>query len=70
LGFLHHLSDNRVAGLISNLIAWLKPGGFLYGPIESHVSPKPQNAIAHYLIRNDRGEFVRTPEALQELFCR
>jgi SAM-dependent methyltransferase len=66
-GVLHHLSDKQVAGLIGNLIAWLKPGGCF-----TSIDPcftKPQNAIAHYLIRNDRGQFVRTPEALQELFA-
>jgi SAM-dependent methyltransferase len=66
-GVLHHLSDNQVAGLISNLIAWLKPGGSF-----TSIDPcftKPQNAFAHYLIRNDRGQFVRTPEVLEAFFA-
>jgi SAM-dependent methyltransferase len=66
-GVLHHLSDGQVAGLIGNLVAWLKPGGSF-----TSIDPcftQPQNAIARYLIRNDRGQFVRTPEALCGLFA-
>ena len=63
---LHHLSDEQVGGLIGNLIRWLKPGGSF-----TSIDPcftRPQNAFAGYLIRNDRGQFVRTPAALSALF--
>ena len=66
-GVLHHLSDEQISGLIGNLIRWLKPQGSF-----TSIDPcftNPQNAFASYLIRNDRGQFVRTPEALSVLFA-
>jgi cyclopropane fatty-acyl-phospholipid synthase-like methyltransferase len=65
-GVLHHISDKQVAGLIGNLAKWLKPGGSF-----TSIDPcftNPQNVFARYLISNDRGQFVRTPEALRALF--
>ena len=66
-GVLHHLSDHQVAGLIGNLATWLKPGGSFTSIDPCFISP--QNAIAGFLIRHDRGQFVRTPEALNGLFA-
>lgn len=65
-GVLHHLSPEQVHGLIANLTRWLKPGGSF-----TSIDPcfiEGQNAIARYIVQQDRGQFVRTPEALFVLF--
>jgi SAM-dependent methyltransferase len=65
-GLLHHLSDGQVAGLIRNLSQCLKPGGRFVSIDPCFVSH--QHPIARFLISNDRGQFVRTPERLKGLF--
>ena len=65
LGLLHHLNDDEALNIINLSYHILKPGGRLLT-----VDPclkTGQNAIAHFLVRNDRGQNVRTKKKYANL---
>lgn len=65
IGLLHHLDDAAARALLADVRRCLKPGGrfvALDPLIES-----PQNPIARFLARADRGRFVRTLEGYEAL---
>jgi cyclopropane fatty-acyl-phospholipid synthase-like methyltransferase len=65
-GIIHHLDDREVLHLLTLAHAALKPGGRLVtrdGCFEDN-----QSAVARYLLKGDRGQFVRTREGYQKLF--
>lgn len=64
-GLLHHLDDATALELLKLAMASLKPGGKVLC-IDGGLHPK-QNAFARYLVKGDRGEFVRSPEAYEKL---
>lgn len=70
-GVLHHLSDNEALDLFMTAKEALKPGGRLV-TLDGCFIPD-QSKIAHFLIANDRGQFVRTKEEYLNLaskvFC-
>lgn len=65
-GIIHHLDDREALHLLGLAHAALKPGGRLVtrdGCFEDN-----QSRIARFLLKSDRGKFVRTREAYQALF--
>lgn len=60
LGLLHHLDDNEVLSLLSLAKAALVPGGRFVTIDPAFV--ERQSKIARFLIRNDSGQNVRTPQ--------
>jgi len=64
-GLLHHLDDSIALQLLKLAMDSLKPGGKVLC-IDGGLHPK-QNAFARYLIKEDRGEFLRSPEAYEQL---
>jgi SAM-dependent methyltransferase len=62
---LHHLSDEEVESLFELVAAALKPGGRLVSIDACLVTP--QNPIARFLIRHDRGRNVRSPAEYERL---
>lgn len=58
LGVLHHLDDERAVGAMRLASQALKPGGRLL-TIDPCLEVG-QNPIARFLVRNDRGQNVRT----------
>ena len=64
-GLLHHLDDASALDLLKLAMDSLKPGGQLLC-IDGVFHPN-QRAFARYLVKADRGEFVRYPEAYEKL---
>jgi SAM-dependent methyltransferase len=64
-GLLHHLDDATALDLLRLAKASLKPGGKVLC-FDGAFHPK-QNAFARYLLKEDRGKFVRSPEAYEKL---
>lgn len=64
-GVLHHLDDARAARLFELASVALAPGGRLITYDGCYVTG--QSPIAKWLLRSDRGKFVRTPERYQSL---
>ena len=65
IGVLHHLDDETAHEALELAATALQPGG-------TFVSVDPtltddQHAVARFLIKRDRGQFVRTPEQMQHL---
>ena len=60
-GVLHHLTDHEATTLFDLLAPALTPGGRIVTVDGCYVDR--QNPIARSLIKNDRGQYVRTPEA-------
>lgn len=65
LGLLHHLDDDAAVILLETCRRCLAPGGFLLtmDPIFTY----PQNPIARFLIKSDRGLHVRNRDAYFDL---
>jgi SAM-dependent methyltransferase len=68
IGVLHHLNDDQVRGLLDTVKTLLKPGGRLV-TIDPAFT-EPQNPIARFLIRNDRGQNVRAALDLEQLVAK
>lgn len=64
-GLLHHLDDDEAAMLFSLAAQALKPEGRLITIDPVYVTP--QNGLARWIISQDRGRNVRTPDAYAEL---
>jgi len=65
LGLLHHLNDDEALNIINLSSKLLKLGGRLL-TVDACLETR-QNAIAHFLVRNDRGQNVRTKEKYAKL---
>jgi cyclopropane fatty-acyl-phospholipid synthase-like methyltransferase len=65
MGLLHHLDDDAVRGLVREISGLLNEGGRFVSIDPTFVEKQPR--IARWLIGFDRGEHVRTPEAVQAL---
>lgn len=57
MGVLHHLNDAEATGLLRWARSMLRPGGRFVSFDGCFVDG--QNPVARYLLRNDRGQFVR-----------
>lgn len=64
-GFIHHLNDDQIIKLLKLLKKCLKKDGSICS-IDG-VFVEKQNFIAKFLIRGDRGNFVRTKEGYIKL---
>ena len=64
-GVVHHLDDERAASLFKLAKMALSPKGRLVTYDGCYVPD--QSRIARWLLRNDRGKFVRTREAYEKL---
>lgn len=65
LGLLHHLSDEQSRKLLEVSAAALAPGGRVIS-VDPCFEPN-QGRISHWMSANDRGEYVRTPDAFVAL---
>lgn len=66
LAVIHHLSDSQVTQLLGHCRNLLKPSGFVVSADPTFI-PK-QHLVSYAISRFDRGRFVRTPEAYDQLF--
>jgi 2-polyprenyl-3-methyl-5-hydroxy-6-metoxy-1,4-benzoquinol methylase len=64
-GLLHHVDDATGLDLLQLAMDSLKPGGKVLC-IDGGLYPK-QNVFARYVLKEDRGKFVRSPEAYEKL---
>ena len=64
-GILHHISDKETLKLINNIHFCLKRRSKII--IIDPVFKKNQNKLAEFLIKNDRGNFVRTTDGYVKL---
>ena len=65
MGVIHHLSDADATQLLNLIRGLLAENGRLVS-FDPCLSER-QNPIARYLVSNDRGQFVRTPDSYQSL---
>ena len=65
IGLLHHLDDPVAHEVLGLARAALKPGGRLL-TVDPCLDPS-QNPVARFLVRNDRGQNVRTREGYESL---
>jgi len=65
-GILHHINNNEVYELLKNIKLALKNKYKII--ILDPVFEDGQNLIAKFLIKNDRGKFIRTSKEYIELF--
>lgn len=65
LGVLHHLSDDEVTRLVSQLVRSLKVGGHLTTFDNAIVTG--QHPLARLLVKLDRGRYVRSPSEYRRL---
>lgn len=65
LGLLHHLSDAEATQLLDVAAKALAPGGRVIA-VDTCFEPS-QGVISRWMSRNDRGEYVREPEAFAAL---
>lgn len=65
-GLLHHLDDDSAAKLVTLIRKALRPGGRFVS--SDPCLTDPQNPIARFLVRSDRGEHVRTEAGYASLF--
>jgi SAM-dependent methyltransferase len=64
-GVLHHMDDTSVRAVVASAAAVL-PGHGVFFCIEPCFE-KGQNPISHFLLRHDRGQYVRTEPQYREL---
>jgi SAM-dependent methyltransferase len=64
-GLLHHLSDEECRSLLSLSAKILAPRGTVIS-VDTCFEPG-QGRISRWMSENDRGDYVRTPEAFTEL---
>lgn len=65
MGLLHHLDDHEVTDLFKILEKALKPSGRII-TVDGCFS-KGQNPVAKFIIQQDRGKSIRSPEAYEAL---
>ena len=66
IGVLHHLDDDTAADVFSLAAASLAPGGRFVSIDPTIVDG--QHPVARFLASQDRGQNVRTPEQMAEMF--
>jgi ubiquinone/menaquinone biosynthesis C-methylase UbiE len=66
MGFMHHIDDKYVTNLLKSIKSVMKDSGRMI-VIENTYIPH-QNPIARFLIDNDRGKNVRSPEEYFNIF--
>lgn len=64
-GVLHHVPDTQARRLIDGALARLKPGGRFVAIDPTLVDG--QGFLSRAIVKADRGEFVRSPEAMARL---
>lgn len=64
-GVLHHLGDADVRANLRSIREALRPGGRLFTLDGCFVDG--QSPVANYLLRNDRGQYVRNREGYESL---
>jgi hypothetical protein len=64
-GVMHHICDEDLLATLRVIEGALKPGGVLFTLDGCYVPGQPK--FAKWLLDNDRGEHVRTPEAYDAL---
>jgi cyclopropane fatty-acyl-phospholipid synthase-like methyltransferase len=64
-GILHHLSDKEAAGLMRLAHSCLSPGGRFVS--HDGCFTDSQSAASRYLLRSDRGKYVRTRQGYIDL---
>lgn len=65
LGLLHHLSDEQSRDLLRLAARALAPGGMVV-TVDTCYEPS-QGRVSRWMSKNDRGEYVREPEAFDAL---
>ena len=65
LGVVHHLDDAEARQLFQTAHDALRPGGKLV-TLDGVFAPH-QSAVARYLVRRDRGKFVRSEEGYVQI---
>ena len=65
-GLLHHISNNEAIELLENIKLTLKKNYRII--VLDPVFIEDQNPIAKFLIKNDRGNYVRKAEEYQKIF--
>jgi predicted TPR repeat methyltransferase len=65
LGLFHHLSDEQIKLLLSNLKRFLTPEDTIFS-VDPTVTSKTSSP-ARWFANNDRGNFVRPPELLEAI---
>ena len=66
VGLIHHLDDATSQKLISNSFNVLKKGGRLI--TIDNITYKGQSKLAQWIIKNDRGEYIRNLRSYTSLF--
>jgi cyclopropane fatty-acyl-phospholipid synthase-like methyltransferase len=68
MGVMHHLSDDKVEGMLKTVCRMLKPNGrfISYDPCFT----EPQHPVARWIHRHDRGQFVRFVSEYEALISR
>lgn len=66
LGIYHHINDRQLDETISNLSVVLEPGSKIVS-LDPVIDDKTTK-LANWFARNDRGQFIREPEAYVESF--
>ena len=65
-GLLHHISNNEAIELLENIKLTLKKNYRII--VLDPVFIEDQNPIAKFLIKNDRGNYVRKADEYQKIF--
>lgn len=66
-GVFHHIPDDALTSLLEGVTARLKPGGRIVAA-DPTLTPG-QSAVSTFIVRHDRGRFVRSPEELSKLLA-
>lgn len=66
LGVMHHLNDNELKQCLLNIKQVLKPDGRLI-TIDGCMEPS-LSLFARFMLKNDRGSYVRTKEGYANIF--
>lgn len=64
-GLLHHLDDDEVHNLFETLAKGIKPNGRIV--TVDGTFAEGQNSVARFIVQQDRGKSIRTPEGYTEL---
>jgi SAM-dependent methyltransferase len=65
-GVFHHLPDDAASRLLDGAMSRLRPGG-RFVSIDPTLVPG-QSWLSRLFVTNDRGQYIRTPEQLIQLF--
>lgn len=64
-GLLHHLDDDEVHGLFETLSKGIKPNGRIV--TVDGTFAEGQNAVARFIVQQDRGKSIRSPQGYEDL---